>query len=95
MEISSLFVNMMVFVTQYFLLFVFIFGFVLIDSGTVYFDNLIIKTMEEIDQEKEDSFKQFLQAEKTNRKRKLTTYDHTGFAFAGAAGHDVLITDNL
>lgn len=51
---------MMVFVTQYFLLFVFIFGFVLIDSGTVYFDNLIIKTMEEIDQEKEDSFKQFL-----------------------------------
>ena len=60
MEISGLFANMMVFVTQYFLLFVFIFGFVLIDSGTVYFDNLIIKTMEEIDQEKEDSFKQFL-----------------------------------
>lgn len=29
------------------------------------------------------------------RKRKLTNYRHRGFDFDGAAGHDVLITDNL
>lgn len=25
----------------------------------------------------------------------MTGYKHTGFAFDGAAGHDVLVTDNL
>lgn len=29
------------------------------------------------------------------RGRKLTQYRHRGFDFAGAAGHDVLVTDNL
>ena len=30
-----------------------------------------------------------------DRKRKLTSYKHTGYAFDGAAGHDVLVTDGL
>ena len=29
------------------------------------------------------------------RGRKLTEYNHRGFAFDGEAGHDSLITDNL
>lgn len=30
-----------------------------------------------------------------SRVNKMSTYQHTGFAFDGAAGHDVLVTDNL
>ena len=39
--------------------------------------------------------KKLIKAERETRFKKITDYDHKGFDFAGAAGQDVLITDNL
>jgi len=43
----------------------------------------------------EEQIRQSRSAQMVTRGRKMTKYRHTGFAFDGAAGHDVLVTDNL
>jgi hypothetical protein len=36
-----------------------------------------------------------IENQKNQRGEKMTKYKHLGFGFDGAAGHDILITDNL
>lgn len=36
-----------------------------------------------------------IENQQNQRGEKMTKYKHLGFGFDGAAGHDILITDNL
>ena len=36
-----------------------------------------------------------IENQQNQRVEKITQYKHLGFGFDGAAGHDILITDNL
>ena len=51
-----------------------------------------LEAIEEANQMEKDLLKE---NERASRARKLTTYEHTGFDFDQAAGHDILITDKL
>jgi len=94
-DLMGMFPILMNFDTQYIILIVIVFGFVLVDIGTTYFDNQLMTKMEEIDNYEQLEIQQFIEMEKQRKKRKLTNYTHKGFGFDGAAGHDVLITDSL
>ena len=36
-----------------------------------------------------------IQRERTKSQQKMTSYDHKGYDFSGAAGHDILVMDSL
>lgn len=48
-----------------------------------------------LEEEKEHGEKNIKMVQSLDRREKLTRYRHTGYAFDGAAGHDVLVTDGL
>lgn len=44
--------------------------------------------------EKKEKFEK-MQMERNNRRKRITRYNHKGFAFAGEAGHDRIVTDRI
>ena len=70
-------------------------GFVLVDYGMAFIDIEVQNVLEEM--EKSLNKKKLVQVHNARLKRgkKLTEYNHKGFAFDGTAGHDTLVTDGL
>jgi hypothetical protein len=81
------------FVTQYTLLFFIITGFILVDYGMQFVDIQVQQVLEELEQTVRKQEEVQVYNERFNRKKKLTQYDHKGFDFDGAAGHDILVMD--
>ena len=86
---------LMTFVTQYFLLFFFMVGFVLVDYGMMFIDIQIQNVLEKIDSLKEEKEIKMKLTARANKGSKVTNYQHLGYDFSGAAGHDVLVTDKI
>ena len=83
------------FITNYVILFLFMSGFVLVDLGVQYVNDEIQSQIDTTEQLESIQLQERIAIEKKMRGRKVTQYRHHGFDFAGAAGHDVLITDNI
>ena len=67
----------------------------LIDSGLQTVDEYLFKKIEELEYEEDLSYQTYVQGEKQHRQARETGYKHTGFAFAGDAGNDMLITEKI
>ena len=95
MDLSGVMPQLMKFSTQYFLLFFFMIGFILVDYGMQILDIYVQDTLEKIEDAKMKN--KLLQKvnERANRGRKVTEYQHMGYGFDGAAGHDILVTDKI
>jgi len=70
-------------------------GFILVDLGVEYVNNQIQIYNEMQEFKNEINKKSMLENQQNLRGEKMTKYKHLGFGFDGAAGHDILITDNL
>jgi len=87
--------SLMSFITNYILLFLFYSGFILVDLGMTYLNNLLENKMYEHETLKEMELQEKIQRQRTMRSRKVTKYEHTGYDFDGVAGHDILIADTI
>ena len=83
------------FISNYLLLFITVIAYILIDVGMWHLDQQVSMIYDIMEENKECQQKTIRMVQSMERKRKLTTYRHRGYAFDGAAGHDVLVTDGL
>ena len=90
-----MFPDLMTFNTQYLILPLFVIGFLLVDIGTVSFDNVVMDNFNSYEQDQEELKNKMRLMAKKNRERKLSEFIYTGFAFSGQARQDTRITDNL
>ena len=80
---------------QWLLLCFFTICYMLIDTGLQTIDEYLFKKIEELEYEEDLSYQTYVQGEKQHRQARTTGYKHTGFAFAGDAGNDMLITEKI
>ena len=80
---------------QWLLLCFFTICYMLIDSGLQTVDEYLFNKIEELEYEEDLSYQTYVQGEKQHRQARATGYKHTGFAFAGDAGNDMLITEKI
>lgn len=74
------------FSTQYLLLPVFIIGFLLIDSGTRQLDNVVMDTIDLVEEEEDELKRQIKLRARSVKKRKVSQFHHSGYAFSGQQG---------
>ena len=83
------------FTNQFALLFFFVVGYILIEYGLNILDIEVQNVKDEsLYLEKKENFEK-MQRERSHRRNKITRFNHKGFAFAGGAGHDRMVTDKL
>lgn len=81
--------------TTYFVIILFSFMFVLVDTGVSYMNIYINKWyLNVVDKAKKQQIRKDLQS-KSVIKRKVTTYDNRGFAFSQEAGNDRLLMETV
>ena len=77
---------LMNFSTQYLLLPVFIIGFLLIDSGTRQLDNVVMDTIDLVEEEEDELKRQIKLRARSVKRRKVSQFHHKGYAFSGQQG---------
>jgi len=81
---------------QWLLLIFFTICYMLIDTGLQKIDEYIFNKIEELEYGEDLSYQTYVESERQHHQaRKMTGYKHTGFAFAGDAGNDMLITEKI
>ena len=78
-----MFPNLMTFNTQYIILPLFVIGFLLVDIGTVKFDNVVMDNFNSFEEDQEEIKSHMRNIAKKNSTRKLSSYQYTGYAFSG------------
>jgi len=83
------------FTNQFVLLFFFITGYILIEYGMNILDIEVQNVKDaSLYLEKKEKFEQMMN-ERQNRRKRITRYNHKGFAFSGSAGNDKIVTDKI
>lgn len=95
MDLTGLMNVLFSFRPMYMLLFFFISGFVLVDYGMQFIDIQVQHALEELEDKISRKKKAIVTYERLHRRKKITAYNHRGFDFDGAAGHDLLVTDKI
>mmetsp|Transcript_41346 Transcript_41346/g.62991 ORF Transcript_41346/g.62991 Transcript_41346/m.62991 type:complete len:239 (-) Transcript_41346:555-1271(-) len=95
LDLFDLMPTLFSFESQYLLLFFFMTSYSLIEYGLSIFEKHISNTLEENKQREKKEEDEFVRVQRMSRKRKLTKYEHHGFAFNGADGQDRLITEKI
>ena len=86
---------LLLFVENYLLLFITVIAFSFIDVGMWHLDQQVQLAYEAFEEGLEQQYQIDRSSQTATKNKKITDYKHRGYAFDGAAGHDVLVTDNL
>lgn len=87
--------KLMGFILNYLLLLLIAGGFILVDLGMNIVDDLVMEKIDEEEQLRETQKKRLTDFRKSMKGEKMSMYQHRGFDFDGAAGHDILVTDTI
>jgi len=94
-ELLGTFKRLIMYLTNYLLLFLTVVAFIFVDVGMWYIDEQIEKSYDQFEEHEELVTRRSRIESVKKRGRKVTTYKHTGYGYSGEAGHDVLVTDTL